>query len=158
MADSSVNVAPFGSTPIGTDQRTTNAGAVQIQQTVIFKGEPNTSGPLVSLAIASLALATITSSVPVTNTKVGSLQHAVFASTQPTLWRVQTVNASLATVQFNLTTNANETFDYKPGLEKECSTVVASGGNTKFQVQAQNLSTNELNTANAYVTFWWGEG
>ena len=156
-SDSSANITQTGTTPIATTSRTTGAGAVEMQQTAIYKGQPNASGPIAQGGIAAGTTVQVPSPVPVTSGKTGSLQHAIFSSTQPTLWTVVTVNNSgaLSSVVPFLT-NANEAFDYKPGLEFEILTV-ASTGAAKFQVAAQNVSANNLATATVYAGFWWGE-
>ena len=156
-SDSSANITQTGSTAIATSTRTTGAGAVEIQQSVIYKGQPNQSGPITHGGIAAGVTVQIPSPISVTSGKTGSLQHAVFSSTQPTLWTLVTVNNSgvLASVVPFLT-NANETFDYKPGAELEVSTV-ASTGTAKFQLAAQNVSANNLVTATVYAGLFWGE-
>jgi len=158
MSDSSVNVTPTGATPIATSQRTTGAGVVQMQQVAVFKGMPGTSGPITqAIGVGGSAAVQIPSSVSVTSGKIGSLQHGVFSSTQPTLWTIVTVNNSGALASSTpFLTNANETFDFKPGLENEILTVTSTGA-AKFQVAAQNISTNALVAATAYVAFAWAE-
>jgi hypothetical protein len=157
MSDSSVNITPTGSTPVGTDDRTTGAGVVNLQQVVNYKGTPNKSGPITSSPIATGSTVAMPSTIPVTSGKKGWLEHALFSSTQPTLWTVVTVdNAGGLTSVAPFLTSANETFDFKPGMDNEVATV-ASTGAAKFQVAAQNISSSGVVAATAYAAFFWAE-
>ena len=174
---SSVNVTASGSSPIATYQQTQNATTVQVQQfsavdptsgqgatvdlnglhVVPSVGTPNTSGALTATGIVSGGSATLTSSVPVTNAKTGTLQHGIFSSTQPVQWTLQTINnAGTPTTVANFITDANRTYDFKPGSLAEIATVLSTG-TAAFQVVANNLSTNQSITATAYATFFWAE-
>lgn len=176
---SAVNVTASGSSPIATFSQTQDAETVYIQQIALVDptsgqgapvdvnglhvvpsvGAAKTSGSITASNIAAGGNANLTSSVPVTNAKTGTLQHGIFASTQPTQWTMQTLDntSTPATVAIFLT-DANETYDYKPpiGLQGEISTVLSTGA-AKFQVNATNLSTNNSVTATAYATFFWAE-
>lgn len=181
--DDSVSVYSAGGSPMACYKQVRTAGTVEVQQialvapgvdgsgnsigvdvdksknalqVVIEKGSPNTSGPLTA-AVAGLSSGTLTSSIPVTNAKTGTLQHAVFSSEAPTLWELQTLdNAAGVTTVARFLTNAYETFDFKPGSNAEIATVLSTGAAT-FQVVSNNLSQSSLVTANAYVTFYWTE-
>ncbi len=177
MAQSSVFVTSSGSSPIATFSQTQSGQTVEVQQVslvdpstgqasvvdtlglhvVIEKGAPNSSGTVSNTAIASGATAALTSSVVVTSGKTGTLQHAIFAGTQPILWQIQTLNnLSVAATVASVITDANQSFDFKPGSNSEVSTVLSTGVAT-FQVQATNLSTNASVNASAYATFFWAE-
>ena len=121
-------------------------------------GAPNASGPIEATNIAYGTPATLVSTVPITDGKTGTLQHAIFASTQPTQWTIQTVNnASSATSRVSFITNANETYDYRAVMNNELSTVLASTANVIFQVVATNLNPNTSVTATAFANFFWSE-
>lgn len=158
MAQSSVDVAPSGSTPIAVVTQVQGGTTVNVQQVIASPGTPNTSGSLNATGIANGGSATITSSVVVTSGFTGWLQHGIFASTQATLWVLQTLNnASAPTTVTSFLTNANETFDYKVAYPTETATVLSTGVAT-FQVIATNQSANANLTASAYATFNWVEG
>ncbi len=177
MAQSSVSVTSSGSSPIATFAQTQNGSTVQVQQLALVdpstgqasvvdnlglhiveeKGAPNTSGTITNGSIVGGANATLTSSVVVTSGKTGTLQHAIFAGTAPMLWQVQTLNnSSAATTVATIVTDANQSFDLKPGSNGEISTVLSTGVAT-FQVVASNLSTNTTLSGAAYATFYWAE-
>lgn len=121
-------------------------------------GSPNTSGIVSNTNIAAGASATLASSVPVTTGKTGTLQHAVFTSTQPVLWTLQTVNnAGTPTNVASFITDANRSFDFKPGTPGEVSTVLATNSSCVFEAIAQNLGTNQAVPAAAYASYFWAE-
>lgn len=176
-----VLIASAGSSPIAMFQQTQGGITVLVQQASLVdptSGNPSTidadgnlfvklqtgaqnSGSATASAIASGASVTLTPTANVTSGMTGTLQHAIFAATQPTLWQLQTVNnAGAATnVGAPFLTGANESFDFKPGSVDEVPSVLSTGSSCKFQVTAQNLSANTGTggNANAYVTFWWAE-
>lgn len=173
---SSINVTASGSSPVATFTQTQGGSTVYVQQASVV--DPSTGqgapvdtnglhvvlsvgalqvwgGPLSASAIANGASATLNSTV--TNGYTGTLQHGIFASTQPTQWALQIVNNSgTPTTITQFLTSANETYDYKPGSIGEVPTVL-SNGNAKYQVVATNLSTNSNETATVYATFFWAE-
>ena len=175
--ESSVNVPSAGAASIATFSQTQNSQTVEVQQVslvdstigtgsvvdsnglhvVLEKGTPNASAVLSNTSLAAGANATLTSAVVVTNGKTGTLQHAIFAGTQPILWQLQTINnSSVATTVVSFITDANTTFDFKPGANAEISTVLSTGVAT-FAVNATNLSTNASVNASVYGTFFWAE-
>jgi hypothetical protein len=157
MAQSSVDVQPTGTTPIAVVTQVQGGTTVNVQQVIASPGTPNTSGSLNATNIANGASATLTSSVVVTSGFTGTLQHAIFASTQATLWTLQTLNNSSAvTTVATFLTNANETYDLKAAYPTEIATVLSTGVAT-FQVIANNQSANANLTATAYATFFWAE-
>lgn len=182
---SSLNIAQAGSSPVAMFEQTWtingNPKTVYIQASSLVDsvtglaatidanglhvvpsfGTPNASGPIsltAGSAIAPGASGTLTSTVPVTNGKTGTLQHAIFASTQPTLWTIQTVNnAGTPTSVTSFITGANETFDFKPGTSGEIATVASTSTSCKFQATAQNIGTDQNNPDSVYVSFFWAE-
>ncbi len=178
MSQGYVLVSSSGASPIAVFEQTQNGITVSVQQAalvdpvtgtastvdanglhvVLETGAQNTSGPISQAAIAAGAAATLASAVPITSGKTGTLQHAVFAATQPMLWTIQSVNNAGATANIaSVLTNANETFDFKPGSVDEVSTVLSSSATCKFQVVATSQSTNQSVSATAYATFFWAE-
>ena len=175
--ESVVNVPSSGASLIATFEQTQNSQTVQVQQVslvdstsgqgsvvdlnglhvVLEKGTPNASGVLSNTTLAAGANVTLTSAVVVTSGKTGTLQHAIFAGTQPILWQVQTVNnAGAPTTVVSFITDANQSFDFKPGANAEVSTVLSTG-TAAFAVNATNLSTNATVNASVYGTFFWAE-
>lgn len=121
-------------------------------------GSPNASGLITNGNVPAGGTVTLTSPVPVTVGTTGTLQHAIFSSTLPTLWTVQTVNnAGTPTNVANFLTDANGSFDFKPGMPREISTVQATNTSCVFQVTAQNLSTNQSVAGAVYANFFWAE-
>jgi hypothetical protein len=176
-----INVTASGSNGVATYTQTQNSNTVYVQQVSLVDptgtgtnaigatitanglqviptfGTTATSGLVTASSIAAGGNSTLSSSVMVTSGKTGTLQHGVFASTQPTQWQVNSVNnVGGATTIFTFLTNAYEAYDFKPGMWNEATTV-ASTGAAYFQVIATNLSNNANQTANAYATFFWAE-
>lgn len=121
-------------------------------------GTPLTSGIVSNTNISSGASATLPSPVPITSGKTGTLQHAIFASTQPVLWTLQKVNnAGTPTSISSFITDANRSFDFKPGSPNEVATDQASGSACLYQATALNLSTNQATPASVYATYFWAE-
>lgn len=179
--ESAVNVAPSGSTPIASFTQTQQGSTtVDVQQFSLVDpngtgthavgatvdanglhvvpqvGTPNSSGSLTA-SIAANSSSTMSSGVPVTNTKTGTLQHGIFSASQPMLWVMQTLNNSGSpTTVASFYTNAYETYDYRPGSISEVSTVLSTGV-AAFQVVATNQGTNTNVPATAYANFFWAE-
>ena len=175
--ESIVNVPSAGAASIATFSQTQNSQTVEVQQVslvdstigtgsvvdsnglhvVLEKGTPNASGVLSDTTLAAGANVTLTSAVVVTSGKTGTLQHALFAGTQPILWQVQTVNnAGAVTTVASFITDANQSFDFKPGANAEVATVLSTG-TAAFAVNATNLSTNATVNASVYGAFFWAE-
>jgi hypothetical protein len=182
--ETAVNVTASGSSPIACVQQNQQSGAqeVQVQQIVLVDyngtgtdaigatvnangslnvaqsvGANNQSGLVSNPAVAYNSSATLYSPIPVTSGKVGTLQHAIFASSQPTLWVLQTLNnSSAATTKTGFMTGPNDSFDYRAATHGELPTV-SSTGHANFQVIATNLSTNSNQTDAVYASFFWAE-
>ena len=182
MSLSALNIAQAGSSPVAMFSQTWtvngNPTTVYIQASSLVdsvsgiaatvdtnglhvvdsRGTPVASGNISATGISAGTNSTLSSSVSVTSDKTGTLQHALFSATQPTLWTIQTVNnAGTATSVVNFLTSAYETFDFKPGTLGEIATVLSSSTNCKFQVIAQNVGTDQNNPATAYANFFWAE-
>lgn len=174
---SAVDVTPSGTTGIATFTQTQGGNTVFVQQQSIVDpttgvaasvganglavspsvGAPNTSGAIIATNIVSGVSANLTSSVPVTSGKTGTLQHGIFASTLAAKWTVQALdNSSAVTASFSFLTGPNQTYDFKPGCKDEFPTVLSTGAAT-FQVVTHNLDTNLGNTATSYASFSWAE-
>lgn len=121
-------------------------------------GSPNGSGPISASNIAAQGNATLTSPIPVTSGKVGTLQHGIFSATQPMQWTVQTVdNSGAATSRFSFITDAFDTYDFSAVMKDSIATVTATTTQCVFQVVATSLSQNTDQTATAYASFFWAE-
>jgi hypothetical protein len=138
-----------------------NASGVPIPVSGSFSVSPGTlknSGQQISsTTIGAGSSLAIPAGTLVTTGKVGTLQHAVFASSVPCRWDVQTINASnVATIIFSVFTSAtNLSYEWKCQNAAELATVSGDGSHVQFQVTANNE--DNTNAASAYASFFWAE-